>query len=83
MNRPLRARARMSICSGVDLSLGHLGHDPATVHRPADPALLAREAEKLLALGLSVADAAHALGLSPRALADLLANAEQHSAEIC
>ncbi len=51
----------------------HRPPDPATAHRPTDPALLAREARHLLGLGLSIPDAAQALGLSPAALAQLLA----------
>lgn len=47
--------------------------DPATQHRPTDPQTLRREAEALLALGLSIPDAAQGLGLTPAALARLLA----------
>ena len=41
-------------------------------HRPDDPAILAREAEHLLSIGMSVQDAAQALDLLPAALAQLL-----------
>lgn len=43
-----------------------------TEHRPTDPALLRREAEQLLALGMTIPDAAQAIDLTPQALADLL-----------
>jgi hypothetical protein len=43
-----------------------------TEHRPSDPALLAREARQLLGLGLSIPDAAQAIGVPPAALAQLL-----------
>lgn len=43
-----------------------------TQHRPSDPALLAREARQLLGLGLSIPDAAQAIGVPPAALAQLL-----------
>jgi hypothetical protein len=41
-------------------------------HRPDDPATLRREAEHLLAIGLTIADAAQALDLLPGAVAQLL-----------
>jgi hypothetical protein len=41
-------------------------------HRPDDPEILRREAENLLALGLSIQDAAQALDLLPGAVAQLL-----------
>jgi hypothetical protein len=43
-----------------------------TEHRPSDPALLAREARGLIALGMTVSDVAQALGLTPSAVAQLL-----------
>ena len=43
-----------------------------TEHRPSDPALLAREAAALAALGLTHADIASALRLSPASVAQLL-----------
>jgi hypothetical protein len=43
-----------------------------TEHRPSDPALLAREARQLLGLGLSIPDAAQAIGMPAPALAQLL-----------
>ena len=42
------------------------------LHRPTDAETLRREAENLIALGLSIPDAAEAIGLTPPALADLL-----------
>lgn len=47
--------------------------DPALLHRPTDPALLKLEAEKLLALGLSVRDVAAALDAAPAQVAGWLA----------
>jgi hypothetical protein len=41
-------------------------------HRPDDPRALRREAENLIALGLSIQDAAQALDLLPGAVAQLL-----------
>lgn len=52
---------------------GRLDHRAlAMLHRPTDPALLRREAVKLLALGLSLEDAAHALQIPAPALWQLL-----------
>lgn len=51
---------------------GFRGPPPELVHRPKDAATFAREAHQLLALGLSVPDAAQAMGLSPPACAELL-----------
>lgn len=44
----------------------------ATLHRPNDPEQLAREARQLIGCGLTIRDAATAVGLSPLALARLL-----------
>jgi hypothetical protein len=41
-------------------------------HRPDDPRALRREAENLLAIGFSIADAGQAIGVPPAALAQLL-----------
>jgi hypothetical protein len=46
------------------------------MHRPTDPATLSREARELIARGMTVPDAAQAFALTPRALADLLAQQE-------
>lgn len=46
----------------------------ARLYRPDDPQTLRREARALLAIGLSVTDAAQGLDLSPAALARLLAS---------
>lgn len=46
--------------------------DPRLAHRPTDPALLRREAIKLLLLGCEIDDAAQALGLPGPALYRLL-----------
>ncbi len=51
-------------------------HALAVLHRPDDPETLRREARHLLAIGLSVADAGRALGLTAQALADLLTDQE-------
>jgi hypothetical protein len=53
-------------------ALATLTRQAETEHRPTDPATLRREAEHLLAIGLSVQDAAQALNLLPGALAQLL-----------
>jgi hypothetical protein len=45
----------------------------ADEHRPADPALLAREAQRLADEGLSLEDIGIALGLHPAAVGRLLA----------
>ena len=47
-------------------------HAMALLHRPADPALLAREAHRLAACGHSVRDIAQALRLAPEQVAALL-----------
>lgn len=86
--RPSSDGCEVSEMSESPLGLGHsdapCGHlprtprrgkklnDPARQHRPTNPALLAREGRELLGLGLSIPDAAAALGMTPRALADLL-----------
>lgn len=44
----------------------------ATLHRPSDPAMLAREARHLLALGLTYADVAACIGISKAAVKQLL-----------
>lgn len=65
---------RSSIGGKLDMAaLARLSR-PETEHRPDDPAALRREAEHLLALGLSIPDAAQALDLLPGALAQLLAD---------
>jgi hypothetical protein len=56
----------------LDLSALALLTQPEQLHRPSDADTLRREAERLLALGLSIPDAAQAIGLQPRALAALL-----------
>ncbi len=46
--------------------------NPATAHRPDDADTLAREAHRLVGDGLSIHDVAHALKLTPAAVAQLL-----------
>jgi hypothetical protein len=53
-------------------ALAALTRQAETEHRPTDPATLRREAEHLLAIGLSIQDAAQALDMLPGALAQLL-----------
>lgn len=48
-------------------------HAVRLVHRPTDPLLLRQAAVELMHRGLTLADAAHAVGLSPVALDRLLA----------
>jgi hypothetical protein len=58
----------MNRISGT-LDLQALAH---LIHRPDDPRALRREAEHLLAIGLSIPDAAQAIGVPAPALAQLL-----------
>lgn len=46
--------------------------DRRTRHRPTDPALLRRAALELMLRGLSLQDAAAAIGMTPQALNQLL-----------
>ncbi|MCC7488363.1 MAG: hypothetical protein IT485_01835 [Gammaproteobacteria bacterium] len=61
---------------------GRLDHRAlAMLHRPTDPKILAREAAKLLALGLSLQDAAAALRMPVAEVAGLLAIEHQPTEE--
>lgn len=56
----------------VDLHALGLLSRPELEHRPADPAVLAREARALASQGLTAKDVAQALRLAPAAVAELL-----------
>lgn len=49
----------------------------ANMYRPSDPAMLAREARHLVALGLTHADVAACLGMSKAAVTQLLTSRQE------
>jgi len=53
-------------------ALATLRGDPATLHKPTDPASLTAEARRLICAGLSIFDVSHVLGLTPAAVSQLL-----------
>lgn len=53
--------------------------DPRTRHRPDDPTLLRKAAIELMRYGLTLTDAAQAIGMTARALDTLLADIEEQT----